>query len=269
MRAAIGLVAPRGVDVAAASASAATASVGVGQLRRDRQLRAERVHLLQIARRARPVRLCRSASRSESAVTFGIAVAVAADPAAQPQEALRPLRQQRAPTAHTAPAAPAGTRRADRPARSRLRPRRTAVRGAAAASATAARSAGGSPARSDRRRASRRARGRASRISSAMRLRWSIMLLRMTSVGCAVSTGTISARSSSAAAASRVDALRPPGAAAPPRHRRRIGVRPPCRSSARFASIENSMKPRTNASVSSRLSASRPRSTAAAPAMPR
>ena len=43
----------------------------------------------------------------------------------------------------------------------------------------------------------------------------------------------------------------------------------PCRSSARLASREKSMKPRTKASVSSRLSAPRPGSTASSSATPR
>ncbi len=107
-----------------------------------------------------------------------------------------------------------------------------------------------------------------SRISSAIRLRWSSMLLRITSVGCAVSTGTISASSSSAstAPASMPSAVRRVSAlstSAP------ISSSLPCRSSARFASIENSMKPRTNDSVSSRLSASRLRASAAASPRPR
>ena len=98
-------------------------------------------------------RLARRAERQRERVGVdeGIAVAVAADPAAEPQEARRPLARARAPSARRAPAAPAGTRRADRTARSRPRRRRRAARGAAAASARARRSGAGSPARPDRR----------------------------------------------------------------------------------------------------------------------
>ncbi len=107
-----------------------------------------------------------------------------------------------------------------------------------------------------------------SSISSAMMLRWSIMLLRRTSVGWAVSTGTTSdfssslriASSDTPCSSSRLIALATsaPGSLAMP-----------CRSSARLASIEKSMKPRTKASVSSSVSAESPESASAVARPPR
>ncbi len=107
-------------------------------------------------------------------------------------------------------------------------------------------------------------------MSSAMRARWSSMLLRITSVGCAVSTGTIRAWSSSSAASSR----EVPAAVSSCSAEARSVVLPaacpcPARSSARFASIENSMKPRTKDSVSSGPSAARFWSSTLASASPR
>ena len=105
-------------------------------------------------------------------------------------------------------------------------------------------------------------------INAAIRFLWSMMLLRRTSVGCAVRTGTIRLLDSMASTASGLipsffNRAKASSTVAPSSCAR------PWRSSARLASKENSMNPRTKFSVSSRLSAPRPRSLSPAPSIPR
>ncbi len=112
-RAAIGLVLTGGVRVAARFGELFDF---VGRLRKlggDRELRAERMQLIEITLQHG---LGRAAQREPQrlGIDVGIAVPVAADPAAQPQEALRPMRQQALPARIEQTAAPAGTHRADR-----------------------------------------------------------------------------------------------------------------------------------------------------------
>ena len=97
------------------------------------------------------------------------------------------------------------------------------------------------------------------RMRSAIRLRWSMMLLRRTSVGCAVRTGATSARSSTSITCSRVTPAWTNSSSASAKDMR-VSVITPSRSSARLASIEKRPKPRTKESVWSRSSLSRPSS---------
>ncbi len=117
------------------------------QLGGQRQFRAQRIQLFQIVGQQRLA----GAAQCQAQRIRGdmrIAVAVAADPAAEPQETRRPHARAGAPSARTAPASPAEICLSNRPARCRLRRPHTAAHAAAPGSATATRFAPRSPPRS-------------------------------------------------------------------------------------------------------------------------
>ena len=89
-------------------------------------------------------------------------------------------------------------------------------------------------------------------ISAVIAASRSIMLLRRTSVGCAVSTGTISESAKSARIISLVTPDASSAATAPANCVSAFTSGEAFRSSAKFASNENSRKPRTKRIVSSR-----------------
>ncbi len=247
----VGLIGARRIHVAAASASSMTGPGHRCQFAGNRQLRAQRIQLLQIVGQQR---LSGAAQRQAQGVRgdMRIAVAVAADPAAQPQETRRPLARAGAPSAHRAPAGPAekisrkiGERGVDfigdiqpfTPQRPRLPQQRDLARDRLLDRVHPRRS----------RRARRRAGASAPRCDcddracSCASPRWD-----------APSAPARSARDPAAPRpAAGVDTLCAPGSSRPMPACCPSRLSTPCRSSARLASIENSMKLRTKATVSS------------------
>ncbi len=94
--AAVRLVAPRRVDVAASAGQRRDRIGRLRQLGRDRQIRPERVHLVQVTRQHG---LCALPQRQPQRVRrdVRIAIAIAADPGPQPEEAPWPMRQEPLP----------------------------------------------------------------------------------------------------------------------------------------------------------------------------
>ena len=135
-RPAVGFVRPRGRVVAARLGQRQHGVRHVRQLGRYRQFAPQLVQPIERAaqRRLRPAR---QGHRQRVGGHERVAVAVAADPAADPQERRWPLAQHRLPPRVKRRAAPASARRARRRAHCPPRRRPPAFRGAAGGSATA------------------------------------------------------------------------------------------------------------------------------------